>query len=551
MFKDYTFFASSELGNRELHPNFEDLRFTWTREKSEVFYRKKLNSDLIFHGEDYEYLRRHDCERIELIINYKGNQVYTGFLRIVDGIWDEDLCEVSISPVTIDEYTCLFEKWETEYNILSGVTKQTIRSSIGEIEVIECEEKFVGRDSSFFPSSPPKNTDCINQEEKWGVLSNELRAIFQREDGSWDYFVKTSWVRERIEANEEPPGGDWINIEGNVWVRRVNLIFDFESFVGYTKEGGRIVQRNIVFEGQEIDNGVLLSDVLELLIQDCELSVKSDFFNINPEGDAPENQAYENAPSDFVVWQKTDIKFHYAFNNASIARTTAKKFLGILGVFNIRFAVQNRQLIIEHLSFFESNNGLDLTESEATKGLSRYQYNKGAIPRFERFRWSDTVSQLFEGFPIEYDTNCTDGTEDVNQYNELTTDINYIIQNPDLIANEGFVFAKIDRYEGRFFIARDRHAVQNRTGLNYAFSFPNIHENFWKHGRKRPVGIMNDNPTTFVTSDKQKRQNDIEIVGSLDFAPEQLIKTELGWGEVDRAEYSAKACYLNLTLLHD
>lgn len=117
--------------------------------------------------------------------------------------------------------------------------------------------------------------------------------------------------------------------------------------------------------------------------------------------------------------------------------------------------IEDNKFKIEHIQFF--NNGgsysgtpgidIDLTQQKVTRNnkkwafdTSKYSFDKPEMAARYQFGWMDDVTQLFEGFPIDIISKYVnpDNIEEINVSN-ITSDVDYILLNPDDISKDGFV----------------------------------------------------------------------------------------------------------------
>lgn len=87
------------------------------RNKGQIFYRRIINGDFIFQGDDYEYLITLDvCSEPEFIIYCEGEEFWTGkFIYPYGFEFDEDKCIATSTPQVVDEYSCIMDNYETEW----------------------------------------------------------------------------------------------------------------------------------------------------------------------------------------------------------------------------------------------------------------------------------------------------------------------------------------------------------------------------------------------------------------------------------------------------
>lgn len=148
---------------------------------------------------------------------------------------------------------------------------------------------------------------------------------------------------------------------------------------------------------------------------------------------------------------------------AQKAETTLKSILDTLtNLYQCYWYVEDGKLKIEHVSFFkngytydEATPGIsfDLTEMENWRNgkkwgylTSNYEFDKSDMPARYQFSWMDDVTTAFEGYPIEIRSKFVteDNIEDITVSN-MTTDVDYMLLNPNAISQDGFVlFAAVN-----------------------------------------------------------------------------------------------------------
>lgn len=110
---------------------------------------------------------------------------------------------------------------------------------------------------------------------------------------------------------------------------------------------------------------------------------------------------------------------------------------------------------IEHIKYFMNGGtytgtptvGIDLTAEKVTRNSkewafarNQYQFDKPEMAARYQFGWADDVTQLFEGYPIDIVSKYVnpDNIEDIT-VSRFTSDIDYILLNPNAISKDGFV----------------------------------------------------------------------------------------------------------------
>lgn len=141
---------------------------------------------------------------------------------------------------------------------------------------------------------------------------------------------------------------------------------------------------------------------------------------------------------------------------AQRAPVTLKTIANMLrDCFRCYWFVENGKFRIEHISFFMNggtytgNPGIsrDLTTEIVTRndkpwafGTNKFSYDKPEMTGRYQFGWMDNETYLFNGYPIDIDANFVnkEKIEEVT-INQFSSDIDYILLNPNEISQDGFV----------------------------------------------------------------------------------------------------------------
>jgi len=587
-------------GSRTGTPIIGDLLLAGSQENRFV-WRTELSTELLFSSADYDWLYAIEqgsdrCEKIELLIEVSSNDTwetfYTGYLTCENGQWNIDDCRVTLPASIEDDYTCILEGQDEEVNILDDTTKYTASVLVGYLEATTCEEtNYTGPTTPVF-SDLTAIDNCITPGEGWVFL----RSYYFLPGGGGN-INRTTWVRERVDGSTSQPFGEgWINISPGTWVREPILSDDYTVAIdnwpvaapgttlewdAYKQVIGAQIQRDetgdivddqgfleleptadggyLYYKPDEYDNAIRLEDVLNEL-NPCAgtYTIRSDFFRIN-EGTLPITDPYVAAADGFeeiLVWQKSDIIRPDSDFNARKGITTWEEFMEYLQIiFNVQYRIEATVIRIEHVSFFEGDDGLDFTALYANSIYKRnnYSYNNVNKPLYERFEWMDDVTPYFAGDPIIYDNACSnreDGSEKVYRPREISTDVGYLARNEDQASLQGFVLgAGFSDGSGGYYLDIESGYV------NGHLSWTRLHDNYFTYARPQLAGNLNGSDVTFDSVVPSKRQEQItvqmDIATFLTWNPSQRIKTGLGWGEVESWQYSAKSCKLDVNLVHE
>lgn len=581
MLTGYTFFVDDSVTETEVFPRVNTLVFTDTPDDANKFYRKVLQTRMVFANDDYTLLKAEEdaatCSVWDFIIKYDALEVFRGFIRFnTSSIAEVDVsnCRIAVKIQSSDDYTCFLRDWDNEFNILTGIDRVTAQTLQGTIEVITCDDTPSG---SIDPEDyPTPITDCISPGEGWTLIDQLVNT------GGGNDTVFSTYIREVVAVAcsggvPVPPTGDgWILIADNCptdadYARPVpvtDLIVATELSAGELYRATATVIRGLDFDGSDynstpIDNGVLLNDVLTFYVP-CELTVVSDFFNINPDATAPANTPYTYAGDylqNIIVWQKSDVKRPDAANNATNGKLNYKNLLNQLRVlFNVRYQISGTTLRIEHVSYFEDAlaNGENLVTDFATRiaGKHSYQVDDGKVPKAERWQFMEAVSEDFTGEPITYSCFSDESaTEETYVADRVNCDIGNIIAKPDSYADDGFVFGACDEVSGTYYLIVTESTLSPGTLLlNGPLCIPNLLENLHTYERPLISGTLNGTPTTFDSAIRRKRQTALTIpYGPADYFAwdaSNLINTQMGWGEVESASWNAATCQFTLNINH-
>jgi hypothetical protein len=192
---------------------------------------------------------------------------------------------------------------------------------------------------------------------------------------------------------------------------------------------------------------------------------------------------------------------------------------------------------IEHISWFTKAAGLDLRTQTSCVAMNKYDYNKPDMPKYEKFFFVEADDPNFVGTPIYYDSPCVNQDSSSNVVEtkvNVTTDIEYVINNPDAIADDGFIILA-NYFDGAdYYVRSGMGDFYNSFKLNMHLSWANLENCYFRHNRVLLEGYMNQDPndvtptlTTFWNARETKIQN-LNAILCTDYDPDDSITTELG-----------------------
>lgn len=323
--------------------------------------------------------------------------------------------------------------------------------------------------------------------------------------------------------------------------------------------------------------GYLVKDsidyILEQIACDGIIGVTSDFFEWNPQGDAPGYVAGQNyvtglpnQVNDIALVQKSDAKDPNASNPATIGKAKFKDFTKwLLEMFQVYWFIDGNRIRFEHISYFQEVLGLDLTLPEYALEMvksNRYTFNSIERPKYETFKFDESANQDFIGDDIYYDTLCVNQDSDTNvlehNVNGITTDIQFVINSPSDVGNNGFVMLATEQSGSTYVTIVAEGALSGNDIANAPLSWANLHRDFFLHYRYWKEGYLNNTFTVFDSFRNTIIQDPVSIkicCDLLSFDASDAIKTPLGvrwlgglYGTPDKVEYEIGKETLKITI---
>jgi hypothetical protein len=552
------------------------LRRRWEREGNTRAYRLKLANKLLFKGADYQYFRAiYDtgtCTEVTLLIeNYCGGEWvtwYEGIIPIFTGDYNASRCEVRFEVKPNDVYFCAQRAFEDRKNWLDYAEPVTVKTITGTVETITCSQSGVSSPGPPFPgpgqpltmwfykgcwSSGYTNSSDPDGATAWRPIMHMQHYYL---GGTVD--IETTWAREKTTSVGAPLGDGWINISGTTWVRPVNVSVPVitQPLPGQL---GLLEQRfeATIVNSAPVSGGRKLAEIITELVaeMDCGFDeVISNFFGINADATNPSNDAYDFAADNMqnvFFFQKSDIVRASASNDATRFTFSLKEFWEELKILNIFYSITVesglKKLRIEHYTYWDGANGLDLTTLENGKyiaGKDSFKVDR-EIPNFESFSYQESFRDKFRTKRITYPAACATTEGDERTANQMCADFGGLVENPDAGLEGFFLMATVDIGGGEYLI--------NTLGgeANGAFAWENILPALWADGRYHADATANVTGYTVNSVAKTREQDQITIkfCCSDEFDPTELINTQLGWGEVKSAEQDTQRGTLKLNLL--
>lgn len=224
---------------------------------------------------------------------------------------------------------------------------------------------------------------------------------------------------------------------------------------------------------------------------------------------------------------------------------------------------------IEHIKWFMAGGsysddavvGLDLTRTTITRngkpwsfGRNQWEYDKPEMPERYQFGWMDDVTELFMGYPIDIMSKyVTAGNIEQIDVSQFTSDIDYILLNPDEITEDGFVIMNAIYDEDvaglkvpyfTFTISTVEYELQN------AFLSFQYLQYFYAYDMPAKKYSINGSQRTAIGVKKLKTQT-LKFPVDFDTNLTELVKTEIGDGTIQKLSINLSSQTANATLKYD
>lgn len=533
------YISSSSVAMSQVWPRRKSSQFKYTRDG--VYYDFQFEEDLLFNAaEDYDTLiglENSPCEEITLSVHKQGEdgdftEFWSGSFTMFDAKHDATGCTFKLKAERQTLYDCVNDTTAAEVNTFTGAEVISYASA-GLYEHKTCTAFFDEGDGDTEPTLPafgclpfPVANWCVYFDEVVEDTYMTYDPVDGYPDGerrTWDQTSK--FHREIVDSTcedgqpvEPSYGGSWQLVESDCgsnyskWYRCPSVA---ENLAGDYPNGRTLEQ--------------FLTNAFSGL--GCAFSLKSDFFNINPENDSPDNSYYRYAEDylhHLIVHQKSDVKRKDAAN-ASTEESWDLKVKELIAdlytIFRVVLDVQDSTVILEHESFFSYVDGLDLTARKIN-----IQYDSSGNENIGKvlYYWPDDDGErsVFKFSPVFYD--CGDD-ETEKRINLFSTDLLYIEDedNGDAVNDKGFVLVSTALFNGKNVI------LDNNDPLKGS----NLHANLHSFSGFFPTGRINGVSLEFEEVKPYRKLDQFSIVldESETFDPSDRVLLNIK-GATQRAE---------------
>jgi hypothetical protein len=495
--------------------------FQHKKEREEVYHTHELKGDLTLTGDAFAAVKNlsDNCEAISVTVEREcagdWEEYWTGSFTKFDCKFDFDKCTVTVQPKADSPWTCVKKEWDDPVNFFVAVAGGKVINTLGvgkyEFEVCTV----VDGDSDDYDIDLP----CGGTKDLDSQWCQSAPSTVEPISGGFKHSTPFHrvWAIGASPGNPPALSSGWTlmtDVPGNRWWRcpdanEINL--------------------------PKLDRGRLFSEIMTYLVGQlgCGLTLRSYFFGLNATHAAPpSNGAYDFALANchkIICLQKSDVKRPHD-TNAATSESFKMKLQELLAdlrkMFKVYPKIVGNDLILEHISYFTSVSGLDLSD----EGMKLQVDFDISVSRKTRMVWMDEECSLaFKGRSIEY--NCGGDNSKEERVAYFSTDVSFIADpiRADVIADAGFVLVAAIEYDGEY-AAIDQ---------NEPFGWTSLIENLHRYNADFGSGTFGSE-TTAITVRKNQKQPSFStcLECSTGFDPGDFITTPLGEGEVQEATYN-------------
>ena len=255
---------------------------------------------------------------------------------------------------------------------------------------------------------------------------------------------------------------------------------------------------------------------------------------------------------------------------AQKAPTTLQDFTNMLkNCFQCYWYIEDNKFKIEHILWFKNGGsysgtpliGYDLTRLENIRNgkkwgfkTSSYTFNKEGMSERYQFKWMDETTEPFDGVPIQIKSAYVQEgkIEDINISN-FTSDVDYMLLNPNAINKDGFALLAAVLVNNTYKLPFVRQSISGADFFlqNGIVAMSILQPNFWLYDMPARNINVNDRDTFARGIQRQKKQDLTFPIGNDDPNPLQLVKTNIGNGQIEKLSINLSSRTSKTTLKYD
>ena len=180
---------------------------------------------------------------------------------------------------------------------------------------------------------------------------------------------------------------------------------------------------------------------------------------------------------------------------------------------------------------------------------NEYTFNKEDMPQRYQFEWMDEVSEAFIGKPLEIISKYVkEGKIEDITIGSFTTDVDYILLAPEDISKDGFALFAGTLSSGVYVLPIGSVTMTSAKVQNQVLAFPNIIPEYWTYDLPSPNAEMGGNVVTVNGTLRNRKQSVNVPTGDSDPDMNQLIKTGLGNGQIEKMSINLSSRMAKTTL---
>lgn len=502
---------------------------------------------------------------LETVILNGGNGKYylklTANYLLISGSLKYELVRIEDSKVL---FTYTDSNWDYNYNTYDFTMKAVESDDSSDAEETEVSGNcHCSQSSSNIYSRIMLDTDTYNNTNTYPLTSDDI--IYENLNYHYVYPVTFEVIETTSNTSVEPtkygkaPNGEYYMPPANgeyypvaqstwsytsKWINRDNIPSNLET--------------NATTEF-ELKDGYLLSSILQKLLAQINPNITHRAEKEYSEVLYGDTNPIGLIKSILIVTPKSNITRGEYKEPSKKAMTTLKQFTDMLK--NMLqcywFIDEKNRFRIEHISWFmnggtyNGNNsiiGYDLTVMENIRNSKtgdfakcEYEFDKDTMPERYTFGWMDEVSMPFMGQPLIVKSKFVqkDRKEEINIAN-FTSDIDYMLLQPDAISNDGFaIFAASQSIvDGTY---KTILLTKTINGITYdlqngLLSIAEIQDSWWLYNLPAKTVNVNGKDTTVKSIQRKKKQKIVFPIVIENVNPYNLIKTNIGNGEIENLE---------------